>query len=64
MVRPEMTKEMKLELLTKNQEQSLEVAEMRMLRFSFGVARRDKIRNELVKKHTNVRGLLGKLREA
>ena len=45
-VRPALLYGLEAVALTKKQEAELEVAEMRMLRFSLGISRIDKIRNE------------------
>ena len=45
-VRPAMFYGLETEALAKRQEAEMEVAELKMLRFSFGVTRIDKIRNE------------------
>ena len=48
---------------TKRQGQKIEGMEMRMLRFALAITRKDKIRNEVVRKTMKVESLLGKLRE-
>ena len=50
--------------LTKRQEAELEVAEMKMLRFSLGVTRLDKIENKFIRGSAHVRQLGNKLRES
>ena len=43
--------------LTKRQEAEMEVAELKMLRFSLGVTRMDKIRNEYIRGTAQVESL-------
>ena len=50
--------------LTSRQEAELEVAEMKMLRFSLGVTRMDKIKNEYIRGSAHVEQLGQKVREA
>ena len=50
-VRPAMLYGLETVPLTKKQEAGLVVAELKMLRFSFGVTRMDKIKNEFDKVH-------------
>ncbi|MCJ8744040.1 hypothetical protein PDJAM_G00101730 [Pangasius djambal] len=50
--------------LRKRQEAELEVAELKMLRFSLGVTRLDRIRNEYIRGTAHVRRLGDKVREA
>ncbi|KAK3570995.1 hypothetical protein QTP86_033398, partial [Hemibagrus guttatus] len=50
--------------LRKRQESELEVAELKMLRFSLGVTRLDRIRNEYIRGTTHVGRLGDKVREA
>ena len=50
--------------LRKRQEAELEVAEMKMLRFSLGVTGMDRIRNESIRGTAHVRGFGDKVREA
>jgi len=50
MVRPAMLYGLETVALTKAQEKKLEVAEMKMLRYEVGVARKDKTRNENIRK--------------
>ena len=50
--------------LTKRQEAEIEVAELKMLRFSLGVTRMDKIRNEYIRGTAQVGRFGGKTREA
>ena len=47
-VRPAMLYGLETVALTKRQEAEMEVAELKMLRFSLGVTRMDKIRNEYI----------------
>ena len=49
--------------VTGGQERKMEAAEMKMLRFSLGKTRLDKVKNETVRKTLKVRELRGKLRE-
>ena len=51
-------------LLTKKQEAELAVAELKMLRFSLGVTRIDKIKNEFIRGTAQVRQIGDKVREA
>ena len=48
-VRPAMLYGLETVTLTKRQEAEMEVAELKMLRFSLGVTRMDKIRNEYIR---------------
>ncbi|KAK3559316.1 hypothetical protein QTP86_012722 [Hemibagrus guttatus] len=50
--------------LRKRQESELEVAELKMLRFSLGVTRLDRIRNEYIRGTAHVGRLGDKVREA
>ncbi|XP_077407522.1 uncharacterized protein LOC144038707 [Vanacampus margaritifer] len=50
--------------LRKRQEAELEVAEMKMLRFSLGVTRKDRIKNEYIRGTAHVKGFGDKVREA
>ena len=50
--------------LTKRQEADMEVAELKMLRFSLGVTRMDKIRNEYIRGTAQVGKFGAKTREA
>ena len=63
-VRPAILYGLEAAALTKKQEAELEVAEMRMLRFSLGVTRVDKIRNEFVRGSAHVARFGNKVREA
>ena len=49
--------------VTKRQVEEMEVAEMKMLRFTMGVTRKDKIRNEHIRSTVKVEPLGMKLRE-
>ena len=49
--------------VTKKQVEEMEVAEMKMLRFAMGVARKDKIRNEHIRSTVKVERLGMKMRE-
>ncbi|KAI5606596.1 hypothetical protein C0J50_2095 [Silurus asotus] len=53
-VRPAMLYGLETVALSKRQEVELEVAELKMLRFSLGVTRMDKIRNEFIRGTTHV----------
>lgn len=55
-VRPEMLVGQEPAPLKKREEAELEVAEMKMLRFSLGVTRLDRIKNEYINRTANVRG--------
>uniref|UniRef100_A0A087XJI6 Uncharacterized protein n=1 Tax=Poecilia formosa TaxID=48698 RepID=A0A087XJI6_POEFO len=61
-VRPAMPFGVETVAMTKRQEAELEVAEMKMLRFSLGVTRMDKIRNEYIRGTAHVRCVGDKLR--
>ena len=63
-VRPAMMYGLETVALTKRQEAELEVAELRMLRFSLGVTRMDKIRNKYIRGTAHVRRFGEKVREA
>ena len=64
LVRPAVMYGLETVALTKRQEAELEVAEMKMLRFSLGVTRLDKIKNEIIRGTAHVRRLRDKLRES
>ena len=64
MVRPTMLYGMETVAVTKSQEKQMERVEMKMLRFSLGVTRRNRIRNEEVRRRLKVEKLSDKLREA
>ncbi|KAK3556519.1 hypothetical protein QTP70_008285 [Hemibagrus guttatus] len=63
-VRPAMLYGLKTVSLRKRQESELEVAELKMLRFSLGVTRLDRIRNEYIRGTAHVGCLGDKVREA
>ncbi|KAK3518697.1 hypothetical protein QTP70_008580 [Hemibagrus guttatus] len=63
-VRPAMLYCLETVSLRKRQESELEVAELKMLRFSLGVTRLDKIRNEYIRGTAHVGRLGDKVREA
>ena len=63
MVRPAMLYSMEAAAVTKAQEKKMEVAEMRMLRFSVGKTRMDRVRNDVIRPNLKVSELSGKLRE-
>ena len=64
MVRPAMLYGMETVPVTKAQEKKMEVAEMKMLRFSLGLTRRDEVRNDTVRQRLGVAKFSEKLREA
>ncbi|KAK3535793.1 hypothetical protein QTP70_021102, partial [Hemibagrus guttatus] len=63
-VRPAMLYGLETVSLRKKQESELEVAELKMLRFSLGVTRLDRIRNEYIRGTAHVGCLGDKVREA
>ena len=63
-VRPAMLYGLEAAALTKRQEAELEVAEMKMLRFSMGVTRMDRVRNEHIRGTAQVGRMSDKAREA
>ncbi|KAK3570020.1 hypothetical protein QTP86_009157 [Hemibagrus guttatus] len=63
-VRPAMLYGLETVSLRKRQESELEVAELKMLRFSLGVTRLDRIRNEYIRGTAHVGCLGDKVREA
>ncbi|KAK3507128.1 hypothetical protein QTP70_007960 [Hemibagrus guttatus] len=63
-VRPAMLYGLETVSLRKRQESELEVAELKMLRFSMGVTRLDRIRNEYIRGTAHVGRLGDKVREA
>ena len=63
-VRPAMLYGLETVALTNRQEAEMEVAELKMLRFSLGVTRMDKIRNEYIRGTAQVRRFGEKIREA
>ena len=62
-VRPAMMYGLETVAVTKKQVEEMEVAEMKMLRFSIGVTRKDKIRNEHIRSTVKVERLGMKMRE-
>ena len=62
-VRPAMVYGVKMMVVTKKQVEEVEVAEMKILRFSVGVMRKDKIRNEYIRGTVTVARLEMKMRE-
>ncbi|KAK3552014.1 hypothetical protein QTP70_031598, partial [Hemibagrus guttatus] len=63
-VRPAMLYDLETLSLRKRQESELEVAELKMLRFSLGVTRLDRIRNEYIRGTAHVGRLGDKVRQA
>ncbi|KAI5109063.1 hypothetical protein C0J45_0460, partial [Silurus meridionalis] len=63
-VRPAMLNGLERVALRKRQEVELEKAELKMLRFSLGVTKMDKIRNEFIRGTAHVGGFGDKVREA
>ena len=63
-VRPAMLYGLETVTLRKRQETELEVAETKMLRFSLGVTKMDRIRNEYIRGTAHVRCFGDKVREA
>ena len=64
LVRPAMLHGLETVALKKRQEAEMEVAELKMLRFSFGVTRMEKIRNEYIRGTAQVGRFREKTREA
>ena len=62
-VRPAMLYGMETVLVTKYQERKFEVSEMSMLRFTLGLTRKDKVRNERVREVLGMRRFREKARE-
>ena len=62
-VRPAMVYGLETVAVTKKQVEEMEVAEMKMLRFTMGVTRKDKIRNEHIRSTVKVEWLGMKMRE-
>ena len=62
-VRPAMVYGLETVAVTKKQVEEMEVAEMKMLRFTMGVTRKDKIRNEHIRSTVKVQRLGMKMRE-
>ena len=63
-VRPAMVYGLETVAVTKKQVEEMEVAEMKMLRFTMGVTRKDKIRNEHIRSTVKVERLGMKMRES
>ena len=63
MVRRTMLYGMEAMAVTGGQERKMEVAEMKMLRFSLGKTRMDRVTNEAIRNTLKVGELRGKLRE-
>ncbi|KAF7696815.1 hypothetical protein HF521_005233 [Silurus meridionalis] len=63
-VRPAMLYGLETVALRKRQEVELKVAELKMLRFSLGVTRMDRIRNEFIRGTSHVGRFGDKVREA
>ena len=63
MIRPAMLYGMEAVAVTKAQEKKMEVVEMRMLRFSMGKTRMDRVRNDVIRTTLKVSELSGKLSE-
>ncbi|XP_047486800.1 uncharacterized protein LOC125037643 [Penaeus chinensis] len=65
MVRPAMICGLETAALTKGQEEKLEVAEMKMMRYEVGVARKDKVRNENIGERLGIeKKLTDKIKES
>ena len=62
-VRPAMVYGLETVAVTKKQVEEMEVTEMKMLRFTMGVTRKDKIRNEHIRSTLKVQRLGMKMRE-
>ena len=62
-VRPAMVYGLETMAVTKKQVEEMEVAEIKMLRFTMGVTRKDKIRNEYVRGTIKIEQLGMKMRE-
>ena len=62
-VRPEMVYGLETVAVTKKQVEEMEVAEMKMLRFTMGMTRKDKIRNEHIRSTVKVERLGMKMRK-
>ena len=62
-VRPAMVYGLETVAVTKKQVEEMEIAEMKMLRFTMGVTRKDKIRNEHIRSTVKVERLGVKMRE-
>ena len=63
-VRPAMLYGLETAALTRKQEEELEVAELKMLRFALGVTRLDRIKNEFIRGTAHVGKFREKVREA
>ena len=63
-VRPARVYRLEIVAVTKKQVEEMEVAEMKMLRFTMGVTRKDKIRNEYIRSTVKVERLGMKMRGA
>ena len=63
MVRPAMMYRMEAVAVTKVQEERMQVAEMKMLRWALELTRRDKVRKESIRERVQVGELKRKLRE-
>ena len=63
-VRPAMVYGLETVAVTKKQVEEMEVAEMKMLRFTMGVTKKDKIRNEHIRSTVKVERLGMKMRES
>ena len=64
MVRPAIVYGLETVAVTKKQVEEMEVTEMKMLRFTMGVTRKDKIRNEHIRSAVKVERLGMKMRES
>ncbi|XP_047502455.1 uncharacterized protein LOC125047952 [Penaeus chinensis] len=65
MVRPAMIYGSETAALTKGQEKKLEIAEMKMMRYEVGVARKDKVRKENIRERLGIRKkLTDKIKES
>ena len=64
MIRPAMLYGMEKVAVTKGQERKMEVAEMKMLRFSQGKTRLDRIENAVIRGRVIMGELVGKIRES
>ena len=63
MIRPAMLYGMEAVAVTKGQERKMEVAEMKILRFSLGKMRLDRIDNAVIREKVKVGELVGKIRK-
>ena len=64
MVRPAMMYGIETLAVTKAQERKMQVAEMKMLRWSLGITRKDRIRNEEIRRIVKVGDITGKIQES